>query len=242
MRIVVWNCNMAFHRKAERLWALQPDIAVVPECADISTLQRQGLSLDTGRSVWVGHNRNKGLAVFAGENTSLRINPDYDPANRIIAPIEIGGPRRINVLAVWSSSDRDLPIAARGEGPILRALRAYQAFTCSAPLVVAGDFNHNVRWDRPGRANNHAHVVSLLEQMGLTSIYHAHRNVQQGREQEPTIYWRDRKADGPSYHIDYVFIPKAWLPRVMSVTLGQFDEWVATGLSDHVPLIVDVDI
>jgi hypothetical protein len=32
MRIVVWNCNMSFHRKYEHLFALNPDIAIIPVC------------------------------------------------------------------------------------------------------------------------------------------------------------------------------------------------------------------
>src|SRR2546430_504234 len=33
MRIIAWNCNMALHKKYERLLSLRPDIAVIPECA-----------------------------------------------------------------------------------------------------------------------------------------------------------------------------------------------------------------
>ena len=32
MRIVAWNCNGGFHRKAAALMALAPDIAVVSAC------------------------------------------------------------------------------------------------------------------------------------------------------------------------------------------------------------------
>ncbi|MFT7585290.1 MAG: hypothetical protein ACI9EW_001714, partial [Cellvibrionaceae bacterium] len=33
MKIVAWNCNMAFRRKLDPLLSLQPDIAVISECA-----------------------------------------------------------------------------------------------------------------------------------------------------------------------------------------------------------------
>jgi exodeoxyribonuclease-3 len=32
MKIITWNCNMAFRKKADRVLALDPDIIVVPEC------------------------------------------------------------------------------------------------------------------------------------------------------------------------------------------------------------------
>lgn len=34
MRLVTWNCGMALHRKFEALLGLEPDIAVVCECAE----------------------------------------------------------------------------------------------------------------------------------------------------------------------------------------------------------------
>jgi hypothetical protein len=35
-------------------------------------------------------------------------------------------------------------------------------------------------------------------------------------------------------------VPRRW--RINNVNVGAFSDWVATGLSDHVPLIVDTDI
>ena len=40
MRLIAWNCNMAFHRKVEPLLALRPDIAVISECAEPGRLSR----------------------------------------------------------------------------------------------------------------------------------------------------------------------------------------------------------
>ena len=78
--------------------------------------------------------------------------------------------------------------------------------------------------------------------MGLASAYHDNRGVAQGGESEPTHYWRDRTKDGPTYHIDYVFVPRQWLPRVRSVEVGGFEDWCGAGLSDHVPIVVDLDL
>ena len=32
MRIIAWNCNMAFRKKAQAILAMAPDILVLPEC------------------------------------------------------------------------------------------------------------------------------------------------------------------------------------------------------------------
>jgi hypothetical protein len=41
MRVVAWNCNTAFHRKYRNLLELKPDIAVIPECANVELLSRK---------------------------------------------------------------------------------------------------------------------------------------------------------------------------------------------------------
>jgi hypothetical protein len=33
MRIVVWNCRVRFGKKRNILYALKPDVAVIPECS-----------------------------------------------------------------------------------------------------------------------------------------------------------------------------------------------------------------
>ena len=88
---------------------------------------------------------------------------------------------------------------------------------------------------------NHRTMVSTLTRMGPISAYHALMGEDHGRESEPTDYWRDRRKDGPTYHIDYVFLPEAWLGAVSHFSVGSFEDWCGSGLSDHVPLVVDVE-
>ena len=63
--------------------------------------------------------------------------------------------------------------------------------------------------------------------------------LEQGAERHPTLYWRDRTRIGPTFHIDYVFVPKSATSLLRRVSVGSHAKWVATGLSDHAPLIVD---
>jgi exodeoxyribonuclease-3 len=74
------------------------------------------------------------------------------------------------------------------------------------------------------------------------SAYHLAHGEEQGSETIPTLYWRDRRKDGPTYHIDYVFVPAAWMPRMREVRVGTFDDWCGVGLSDHAPIVVDIDV
>ena len=143
------------------------------------------------------------------------------------------GPQSFHLLAVW-----DFYYAMSGEGPLLQALRRYRDFLISAPAVVAGDFNNHPIWDKPGRVTNHANTVKAMTELGLVSAYHAFHKIDSGKEAEPTLYWRNRKEDGPKHHIDYCFVSKSWAGRLRHVAVGSFDPWIK--LSDHMPLIVDL--
>jgi hypothetical protein len=52
VRVVAWNCNMALDRKVDALLALQPDIAIVCECAEPERL-RSKASWMQGAPVWI---------------------------------------------------------------------------------------------------------------------------------------------------------------------------------------------
>jgi exodeoxyribonuclease-3 len=239
MRIVVWNCNMAFHRKHQHLLALKPDVAVIPECAAFEVLVAKAPDFQPTSSVWIGDNPRKGLAVFTFGRFTGSLEDDYGTDCPYIAPIKIEGPVAFNLLAVWACHNKKNSYQAR-LGPLNRAITAYRSFIQQKPCLVAGDFNDNVLWDKPLRPNKHSLNVEALTTLGLTSAYHYQRGVKQGSELEPTLYWRDRKIDGPRYHIDYCFVPDEWVKRISWVTVGDFGEWVGSGLSDHVPLVVDV--
>ena len=120
------------------------------------------------------------------------------------------------------------------------ALTLYCELLDDRSTVVAGDLNNNVFWDVGERGSNFSNVVQAAAALDLVSAYHQPRSVEFGAEPDPTLYWQTRTRDGRSYHIDYCFLPRAWLPYV-TVEVGTFDEWVGSGLSDHVPLVVDVD-
>jgi exodeoxyribonuclease-3 len=231
---------MALHRKYERLLTLRPDIAVISECASAELIAQKTASFKPSSSIWIGDNCNKGLGVFTFGPFKAMLSPIYQKHFPYIAPVQIDGPTRFNLLAVWACHAKRNSYEGK-LGPLRRAISAYQAFLERGPTVVVGDFNDNVQWDKPMKINKHSTNVSELAALGLQSAYHYSRGVDQGSETEPTLYWRDRKTDGPRYHIDYCFIPDAWTKSISAVTVGKYDDWVGTGISDHVPLVVEVN-
>lgn len=106
------------------------------------------------------------------------------------------------------------------------------------PVILCGDFNSNKIWDDHRKTHNHSAVVSLLEKRGLLSAYHHFFSEPQGHETRPTYYFWHRQNRG--YHIDYVFLPRAWASCIQFVAVGHHADW--SHLSDHVPLSVDLTI
>jgi exodeoxyribonuclease III len=243
MRLVTWNCSMALHRKFGAMLSLNPDIAVVSECAAPKRLRELAASLGLpADAVWVGDNPNKGLAVFAFNGYSVRLADPFHPNLRHIAPVRVSGPVACNLLAVWAQNASGGVNRKHQLGPLRRALTKYREFLAERPSIVAGDFNNNVYWHRPGWRINHGNAVAILEQLGLASAYHMVRGERQGEETVPTLYWRDRKKHGPTYHIDYVFVPAQWIGHVREFVVGTFEDWCGAGLSDHVPIVVDIGL
>jgi exodeoxyribonuclease-3 len=243
MRFATWNCSMALHRKFDAMLGLQPDIAVICECAEPQRWQARAGSAGIGaETVWVGDNCNKGLAVLAFNGYRVSLAQPFHARLRHLAPIRVSGPSEFNLLAVWAQNGSGGVSRKHQLGPLRRALTKYRSFLAERPSIVAGDFNNSVYWHRPGWRINHANAVATLKELGLASAYHALRGEPQGRESVPTIYWRDRRKDGPTYHIDYVFLPARWLVHVRELAVGTFEEWCGAGLSDHVPIVVDVEL
>lgn len=244
MRIVVWNCAQRLRgEKLNALESLRPDIAIVPECESPHKLWGKQPLLAPIPMEWIGDNENKGLGVLAFNGYRIKRHPAYDPSLRWMLPVEVRGPLNFHLLAVWAANhrilqteDEDLPSRP------LEVVEHYRAFLTAAPAIVAGDFNNNVKWDKGKKAANHAHVVAGLERLGLVSAYHVGRGELHGNESLPTLYSRDRKPDGPKYHVDYCFLPLEWCSALREIEVGTFDAWVGRGLSDHVPLIVDVPV
>jgi exodeoxyribonuclease III len=244
MRIVVWNCAMRLRgAKLKALEDLGPDIAIVPECESPEKLWGKQPLLAPIPMEWIGDNEHKGLGVLAFNGYHLKRHANYDASLRWVLPVEVQGPVKFRLLAVGATKHR-IP-STEGEdlaGQPLQVADSYRDFLAAGPSVVAGDFNNNVRWDKGKRATNHAYVVAALERLGLSSAFHVGRGERHGKESVATLYGRDRKQDGPQYHVDYCFMPLEWCSRLADVTVGEFDGWIATGLSNHVPLVVDVEV
>lgn len=232
MRIVVWNCAMGLHRKWDRLVALQPDVAIVAECAQPEIMWRNRRHRADSSTAWIGDKPHKGLAVFAFGGRRLETDSSVDARFKYYLPVRITGETEFSLLAVWAFNHRAQAVGDSAIGEPLRAVRHYERLIETGTTLVAGDFNNSVCWDRSGKPSNFSDLAAHLHKLNLRSAYHDATNCAFGEEENPTFFHR---KGSKGYHIDYCFMPRPWTLKCAAA--GRREEWI--DISDHVPLIVD---
>jgi len=236
MRIITWNCNMAFRKKADFILPYQPDILIVPECEHPDKLKFKPGTPKPSSILWFGANQNKGLGIFSYGLFKCKLLKIYNPAFKMVVPIAVtAGKHRFTLYAVWANNPGD-PDGQYVE-QVWKAIHYYDKYLSKKQVILAGDFNSNTIWDRKRREGNHSNVVKKLEEKGIYSSYHLYHSQKQGEEKDPTLYMYRHK--NKPYHIDYCFLSEDLINKIQSVEIGGHDLW--RHYSDHVTVIVTLD-
>lgn len=232
MRIVSWNCNGALRRKFTDLQSLSADVYVVQECENPGLARDAGYRAWAGNALWSPGSTHRGLGVFAAPGLRLeRVELPLEPLE-LFLPCVIDG--RMRLLAAWTRHANSPTFEYIGQ--LWKLLQTHRDFLSAQNSALVGDLNSNACWDVWDRWWNHSDVVRELATLGLTSLYHHQTGEAQGAERTPTFYLQ-RKAAKP-YHIDYAFLSHDLL-RGAKLEVGDPERWLA--ISDHLPLIIDLD-
>jgi Endonuclease/Exonuclease/phosphatase family len=225
LRIATWNCNGALRKKWQTLEPLDADVLVVQECEDPARSSDDAYLHWSGKYLWTGASKHKGIAVFVREGVTLeRVPLDLEQLRLFLPCLVNGAP----LLAAWTMRSNSRTFGYIGQ--LWKFLETYKTFLDHPRGLLLGDLNSNVQWDFRDRWCNHSNVVRDLGELGLRSAYHQHLVLPQGNEPDPTFYLH-RNLQKP-YHIDYAFTGKAW--SVNDVQIGQARQWLT--YSDHMPL------
>ncbi|MGI8908479.1 MAG: endonuclease/exonuclease/phosphatase family protein [Candidatus Sumerlaeaceae bacterium] len=230
MRIVSWNCNGGFAKKAGFVEDFFPDVAVVQECGPAPLQCKTGKLHHTCSP---GERRGISVAVGAGfdvEPAAMCIQSNY------FVPYRVTGKDTFNLVAVWAKPH---PQGTGYYSPYTvsaaLALKDLRAFLLERDTIVIGDFNSNAIWNHQAKPT-HSEIHKMLEQVGLVSAYHEFFGEKPGNETRSTFRHHQNKN---FYHIDYCYMPKAWLNRLRNVAIPAWPSGKAP--SDHLPLIVELD-
>ncbi len=194
---------------------------------------------------WVGRHAPRGLGVIGFNGTFVKLDGGkWDQRLEWIAPVQVVGPVTHQLLAVWALNRR-AQVKFKSNPPAsqtFQMMSLYQKFLGS-PTVVAGDFDNNPIFHRNDPNWDMLEQVALLDAVGLSSAYHAFHGLEHGDPREQPTRWKsDPIVEVATTHVDYCFIPTAWLDALVNVQLGSPDVWIKTGKpEEHVPLVVDVD-
>ena len=220
---------MAYRKKASLVMKLNPDLVIVPECEHPSKLKNLA---DPSGVIWQGENLNKGLGVFSYHGYSIKLLHTHNPAIKNILPIAVSkGSINFILLAIWAYNpiDKDYNYV----GQVWKAINFYEGLLKNKNVIIIGDFNSNVFWDKLKRKTNHTMVVEKLAALNIFSTYHLHQSLKQGKEQHPTFFMYHH--ENKPYHIDYCFASADLLQNLQSVEIGKYQDWVE--YSDHTPII-----
>lgn len=104
MKIITWNCNGAFRRKFKYITDLNADIYVIQECENPEESKDQEYQKWAVNYLWIGDNKNKGLAVFAKSGIKLEMlewsNKFKDRSVKHFLPCKIN--ETFDIIGVWT--------------------------------------------------------------------------------------------------------------------------------------------
>lgn len=236
MKIITWNCNMAFRQKAEYILTELPDILIIPECEQPDKMIfKKDISKPTD-IFWYGQNPNKGLGIFSYSDLKIKFLNVHNPEFKYIVPLSISNDKiELTVFAIWAQKPQNHDCYTE---QIWNAVHFYDDLLNRENIILAGDFNSSSIWDKPNRVYNHTNLVDVLKSKKIYSCYHSFHNQEQGKESASTLFMH-RKVDRP-YHIDFCFASANLIDKIKSVHIGAYENW--TKFSDHKPLIVEFGI
>ena len=227
MRIATWNVNNGdlvarFFRLVEHF---HPHVAVITEAPKpISNLANVH---------WVKDSETRGIAVYAAPGFSIkrsRPNRYTDVFTATMSPEQ----DPLALLACWSH-----PGAIKDDYREcwMNGIPKYGKYLKGKNVVIAGDLNDSAIWDESYHPYPSVKTIfqEFREKYGVVSAYHNFHKEEFGEETQNTLCLL--KNSRKRYHIDYVLLPERW--QVRDVSVGTHGDWLK--LSDHMPLVVDID-
>lgn len=234
MKIIQWNCNMAFRKKNEKMISLKPDIMVICECENKKKLKFGSLTPTPKDFFWYGNNEHKGIGIFSYSDFKFELLKTFNTEFRYVIPLKVSNKNEaFYLLAIWAMDNKERK-EARYIAQVWLAINHYSELL-DKPIILVGDFNSNQIWDKEKRIANHSGVVKLLSENNIESLYHKLYSENHGEESQPTFFLH-RNKEKP-YHLDYCFASAKFWSKDFSVTIGNFEEWIK--FSDHLPIEIE---
>src|SRR5438552_2595749 len=136
MRLTTWNCNRGEPApKIAAVMPLCPDVLVVQECGQ--------LRLPGDCYHWNGEYSKQGVLIRTFGSYRLTPIPVRANVPPLVLPIQIEGPERLLLFAVWTKGT----LGQKYVRGLNTAIEIYSDLIASQPSVIIGDYNSNAIWD-----------------------------------------------------------------------------------------------
>ena len=263
MRIITWNLN---NRKSnsiawELIFELKPDLVLLSEVNHIPEDLR---GYDSHFEPAMGNKGN-----FRKFKTSLlckgKIGPSFDlvakedwvtkaiadhPGNYVCRKICLDSGNLYNVISVHMPSwqfphekyTEDISDVALPNYPkVFMSELLWAALKTSLslhddPWIIGGDFKTSefIGSTKTQRAAN-VEAIARLERLGLIETVRHWNN-------GPVPSWKPiRKNAAMKHQLDHLYVSKDLLPVMSNARMGEKEQVLENGLSDHLPIIADFD-
>ena len=231
VRIATWNCCGKYDDNLRHLLDEDVDVAVVCEAAGRSALPAHQDRVVTAVSQRVWSESCKELAVVGRHPFSVLRHPASDDGLPWMLPTSVSGPVSFTLIGVWTVEFAGADGYVEQLGAVADWLERVRP---AGPVVVAGDFNAPIYSSQA----RYEHVEHRFSKLGLVDAYRTSRGLDHGEPWTEATYFHYRHHDRP-FHIDHVMLSTEYAVDA-KVEVGDFETWVASGRSDHVPVIADV--
>ncbi len=235
LRLVTWNCRIGgFRYKAAHVAELQPDLPAVQEVEPLEQVLLFGGQQQPTYRDRIGDPAfpRRAIGVFSYTDLDIRAVDAEAPLYAFRRYVARRADLEFNVIAAWTAATKNPTTSYRQAH---EGIEVHRNWIRERPTVLLGDLNDNASY----RGRRWADFMALLQPLGLFSAYHDFHSEAPGSETRATHFYRGAEMAG--FHLDYCFLPDEWRSRVTDVRVGSFSpEW--TKISDHVPLIVDLDL
>jgi len=138
MKIITWNCNMAFRKKAEHILTKLPDIFIVQECEHPDKLNFKIGVPRPNDLFWFGKNLNKGLGVFSYSDYNIELLSVHNPEFEYVLPLSVRNDKiEFIVFAIWAQKPKNHDCYTE---QVWNAMHYYSDLLNKKNVIIAGDF------------------------------------------------------------------------------------------------------
>ena len=231
MRIITWNCAGKFREKYSYIIEYKPDIFIIQEC-EYSVCDTISNSYGY-KYLWYGDKIDyKGLSLFFNPDYTIHVSKKFSFNYKIIIPLVVETEINFNIMPVWTLSEPGRSYNIQLE----EAIVYYSKYLEENYSLIIGDFN--APFSAGNKYNFIKEINASLNKIDIYSLYHEFYKFNIGHHKHSTFFSR-RKKEHPNM-LDYCYGSSFFIDKIKDLHIGDYDNWIR--LSDHMPIIIDMEI